>query len=323
MGDSARDRYFWSPGHDLTIQDFIKKTRPSIVTDDVAPWIWVQGSDAPKKDPELDGASAGVIHEARKIVDRLTKRMAGIEDDDDIPVRASKGKKSKKVVREEVRHIKSDQVEGRRTRMPKKSSSVADGPLKVAGVFLAKVAPTPAGQSEGEQRPHVICLYIPDVYDLKVVRRVLETLLSKHGLEPSAVKSDLYTLAGIDSNHPSKLRSTIWRPYEVILGGKEAVEKLKAQYKPQKGPDGKKQVGQDGFIDSDSEDEKISRMNKRKARVTAADSSAKSSSTLAKEEKPKSTTDEQAAPRMKKHKKASAAMRYEENDIFAAPSDSE
>jgi hypothetical protein len=56
------------------------------------------------------------------------------------------------------------------------------------------------------------------------VNQVLETLLSKHGLEPSAVKSDLYTLAGIDSNHPSKLRSTIWRPYEVILGGKEAVE---------------------------------------------------------------------------------------------------
>lgn len=86
----------------------------------------------------------------------------------------------------------------------------------------------------------MICLYIPDVYDLKVVRKVgvvscspphplnssqvLETLLGKHGLEPSAVKSDLYTLAGIDSNHPSKLRSTIWRPYEVITGGKDAVE---------------------------------------------------------------------------------------------------
>ncbi|RSH88768.1 hypothetical protein EHS25_002996 [Saitozyma podzolica] len=329
MGDSARDRYFWSPEHDLTIQDFIKKTRPSIVTDDVAPWIWVQGSDAPKKDPEVDGAKGGVIQEARKIVDRLTKRMAEIEDDDDIPVRASKGKKSKKVVREEAHENAKEELHelsvistwtvGKWLLFPQRISvdgmwsalaqSVADGPLRDAGVFLAKVAPTPAGQAEGEQRPHVICLYIPDVYDLKVVRKVLETLLGKHGLEPSAVKSDLYTLAGIDSNHPSKLRSTIWRPYEVITGGKDAVEKLKAQYKPQKGADGKKQVGQDGFIDSDSEDEKISRMNKRKARVTGADSSAKSSSTQTKEEKRSVTTDEQeqAAPRMKKHKAASAA----------------
>lgn len=53
---------------------------------------------------------------------------------------------------------------------------------------------------------------------------MLEVLLSEHGIEPSAVKSDLYTLAGIDSNHPSKLRSTIWRPSEVIEGGTEAVK---------------------------------------------------------------------------------------------------
>jgi hypothetical protein len=49
-------------------------------------------------------------------------------------------------------------------------------------------------------------------------------MLSEHGIEPSAAKSDLYTLAGIDSNHPTKLRSSIWRPTEVIEGGKEAIE---------------------------------------------------------------------------------------------------
>jgi hypothetical protein len=49
-------------------------------------------------------------------------------------------------------------------------------------------------------------------------------MLSEHGIEPSAAKSDLYTLAGIDSNHPTKLRSSIWRPMEVIEGGKEGIE---------------------------------------------------------------------------------------------------
>lgn len=83
-------------------------------------------------------------------------------------------------------------------------------------------------------------MYMHDVYDLKVVRKVslrlyslasrtdpcqvLVTLLSQHGIEPSAVKSDLYTLAGLDSSHPTKLRSSIWRPMEVIEGGKEAIE---------------------------------------------------------------------------------------------------
>jgi len=53
---------------------------------------------------------------------------------------------------------------------------------------------------------------------------VLEVLLIRHGIEPSAVKSDLYTLAGIDSNHPTKIRSSIWRPHEVIPGGNEAIK---------------------------------------------------------------------------------------------------
>jgi hypothetical protein len=65
---------------------------------------------------------------------------------------------------------------------------------------------------------------VQDIYDLEVVKKVCHTLLSEHGIEPSAAKSDLYTLAGIDSNHPTKLRSSIWRPMEVIEGGKEGIE---------------------------------------------------------------------------------------------------
>lgn len=73
-----------------------------------------------------------------------------------------------------------------------------------------------------------------NVYDVIAVRKVsrvttklmkvLVALLTSHGIEPSAVKSDLYTLVGIDSSHPSKLRSSLWRPDEVIEGGKEAVQ---------------------------------------------------------------------------------------------------
>lgn len=63
---------------------------------------------------------------------------------------------------------------------------------------------------------------------------MVTVLLTEHGIEPNSVKSDLYTLMGIDSNHPTKLRSTIWRVNEVIEGGGEAVKALKAGYKPSK-----------------------------------------------------------------------------------------
>lgn len=74
---------------------------------------------------------------------------------------------------------------------------------------------------------------------------MITVLLTEHGIEPTSVKSDLYTLLGIDSNHPSKLRSTIWRPAEVIQGGNDAIkvccknastnkQALKTQYKPAK-----------------------------------------------------------------------------------------
>jgi hypothetical protein len=119
--------------------------------------------------------------------------------------------------------------------------SIAHGPLRDAGVYTAKVAPTSTGGEE--QRSYLICIYFNDVYDEALVRKVsrvkkrlhltltgeiMTILLTEHGLESNSVKSNLYTLLGIDSNHPSKLRSTIWRPNEVIPV--DEIKSLKEQY---------------------------------------------------------------------------------------------
>lgn len=40
-------------------------------------------------------------------------------------------------------------------------------------------------------------------------------------LDPRAAKSNVYTMAGIDSQQHSKLRSTIWRPQELMLDGED------------------------------------------------------------------------------------------------------
>lgn len=99
--------------------------------------------------------------------------------------------------------------------------SVAYGPLRDAGVRCAKVAPCQPGA--GDEGVHALIVYVDNLYDKEETMRVLVSLLEDHGLEPGANKTDLYTLVGLDSNHPAKLRSTIWKPVDLIEGGKEGI----------------------------------------------------------------------------------------------------
>jgi hypothetical protein len=51
----------------------------------------------------------------------------------------------------------------------------------------------------------------------------MKVLLRNHGVNLSGVKSDLYTLIGIDSKHPSGIPSTVWKN-AAILSEKESKE---------------------------------------------------------------------------------------------------
>ncbi|KAK4688821.1 hypothetical protein P7C73_g1295, partial [Tremellales sp. Uapishka_1] len=279
--DTRHFAYYWTPESSVSIEEFIKKGRPSIVTNDMADWIWVRGTPGDKKDPEEDVNQGAVLEEAERSLIDLERRLDMIEKDGNIPIRAKKGVKGKKAMRDEAYDettkklkelsIRSKWTAGKWLLFPKHEDvdavfatigiSVAKGPLREAGVMLTKVAPSPLS-FDGQPGPHLICLYIENVYDLAVVKKVLEVLLTQHGLEPSAVKSDLYTVAGIDSNHPTKLRSSIWRPNEVITS-QDTIKELKAQFNQSKGKTSNK--ADNGIIESDSEDEKISRVNKRKS----------------------------------------------------------
>lgn len=96
----------------------------------------------------------------------------------------------------------------------KVARSVAYGPLHDAGVHTAKVSPS--DPDKGEHGTHVVIVYVDNIYDKDMATKVLVSLLEDHGLEPSASKSDLYTMLDIDSKHPSGLRSSIWRPSELV-----------------------------------------------------------------------------------------------------------
>ncbi|EIW68175.1 hypothetical protein TREMEDRAFT_63344 [Tremella mesenterica DSM 1558] len=235
-------------------------------------WIWVQGIDREAEDPDRTKQYGGALAEATSIMNSLMDNLMELE-------RGPKGKR--KAPRDQV-SLRSGWTVGKWLLFPKPheidkvwsvvASSVAHGPLRDAGVFLSKVAPKNTHNLESS---HLICLYIHDVYDLIAVRKVLETLIRHHGLEPTAVKSDLYTLAGIDSNHPTKLRSSIWRPYEVLPGGKTEVEALKEEFLSISSSGGShqgsggipKRARDQGLIDTDSEEERIVRRHKTNANV--------------------------------------------------------
>ncbi|BEI93822.1 uncharacterized protein CcaverHIS019_0602810 [Cutaneotrichosporon cavernicola] len=232
------NKYRWTPSGGMPIDDFLKKYKPSLLDKTDAPWIWVSTGGA-RDDPEAENnALVKAVGKGQVVLDEVTKRVAAIEKDDKIPVRGKKGVLSKKQARDEAQKKAADALREISLEMsfPRTESvdavwakiarSVAYGPLRDAGVMTAKVATL--DPMAGDMGTHVVIIYVDNIYDKDMVTKVLVSLLEDHGIDPSASKSDLYTLLGIDSKHASGMRSSIWRSSELV----KDVKALKAKYKP-------------------------------------------------------------------------------------------
>ncbi|KAI6125536.1 translation initiation factor eIF 4e-like domain-containing protein [Pisolithus croceorrhizus] len=222
--------YAWSPtGSSINIQEFVSKYKPSMVQNDgTRPWIWVRKELSPS---DRVAEEHGATKEASELLQRVTERVEEIKNDSSIPVRSSKktGAKSKKELREQeqanatvrLKEISqkhgyvcgkwlifapSDRVDAIWASVAR---SLSSGPLASTVASAAKVATSPEHETPGYQ--HVICIYVPDVYDRDNVVEVMKVLLRQHGVNLSGVKSDLYTSIGLDSKHPSGVPSTVWK----------------------------------------------------------------------------------------------------------------
>ncbi|KAI0317139.1 translation initiation factor eIF 4e-like domain-containing protein [Amylostereum chailletii] len=195
-------------------------------------WIWVRGPQKPKLTETGDEA----VSEAAEYLETVTENVEKIKNDPSIPVRSNKktGAKSKKELREveqtrateKLREIslRTGYVSGKWLIFapPEKvdaiwatvATSVASGPLASTSAYLAKVATFPRHETPNYQ--HVLCIYMPDVYDKAAVTEVLKVLLRDHGLTTLGVKSNLYTMIGLDSKHPSGIPSTVWKNTAVL-----------------------------------------------------------------------------------------------------------
>ncbi|KAJ3800097.1 translation initiation factor eIF 4e-like domain-containing protein [Lentinula aff. detonsa] len=228
-------KYFWTPTSDIPLDDFLSKYKPSMVENDgTKPWIWVKGGKTSSSVTAVDELAA--LEEGSQILKDITNQIENIKNDSSIPLRSNKktGAKSKKEVREELQR----DAQGKFREIAQKhnylcgkwlmfasgekvdliwsslATSLISGPLASTDAFCAKVATTPRDANPNHQ--HVLCLYLPDVYDKNAVLKVMKILLRNHGFSLSGVKSDLYTLLGIDSKHPSGIPSTIWKNKDLM-----------------------------------------------------------------------------------------------------------
>lgn len=121
--------------------------------------------------------------------------------------------------------------------------STVYGPLSKTAITRVQVECCALGDHGGPAatpHEHLIKLYMPNIFEEAPVRnvshfpysrqpqptgvKVLLVLLERHAIEPTGVKPDMYTSAGINSSHPSRIRTTIWRPSELLSGGHAAIK---------------------------------------------------------------------------------------------------
>ncbi|KAF9039426.1 hypothetical protein BDZ89DRAFT_1156892 [Hymenopellis radicata] len=231
-----KNPYSWfKPQDEATtpLDNYLAKCRPSMVQDDgTKPWIWATRESGPERRDDL----SETLVEATAVLDATTKKVEDIQNDASIPLRASKknGTKSKKEVREQVQTDAAEKLQEisiRRKYCNGKwltfaggdkvdiiwsslAKSLINGPLSSTAAYCAKVSTCPREETPHYQ--HVICIYMPNVYDKDSVKEVMKVLLRHHGMNLSGVKSDLYTAIGIKSKHPSGVPSTVFKATDFI-----------------------------------------------------------------------------------------------------------
>ncbi|CAE6388251.1 unnamed protein product [Rhizoctonia solani] len=238
-------KYSWKPSSDLSIDEFLQKYKPTLVFDDgTKPWIWVRrlehepldSGNPPDADSEDRHSDPTVMERAQKLLEDYAEKIASIQKDDSIPIRANKkkGLRSKKEVREEIAaeateklkqlsqentltcgkllfFLQAEHIDGAFSRMARE---LVAGALSNTPAFCLKIATTPIDVPPNHR--YLICLYMPDLYDKVTVTEILRTVCQSTGIRPNSAKTDLYTMIGLDSKHPSGIKSTIWNPTDLI-----------------------------------------------------------------------------------------------------------
>ncbi|KAK0226253.1 hypothetical protein IW262DRAFT_1541361 [Armillaria fumosa] len=229
---SSKNPYAWSKSSepDISLDHFLTKYRPSMVRDDgTKPWLWVRTRE-PFEESTVKGELAAIAQAAiwkklwKAFKASKTTRQYLFDPTRKQEQRARKKCESRRVQAEAAEKFREIAIRNGYTygkwlvfASPEKVDSIwsrvarslVDGPLSKTAADCTKVATCPADEKPNYQ--HLLCIYMPNVYDKDAVTEVMKVLLRHHGPNLSGVKTDLYTDLSIDSKHPSGIPSTIWK----------------------------------------------------------------------------------------------------------------
>ncbi|GJN90261.1 hypothetical protein Rhopal_003262-T1 [Rhodotorula paludigena] len=279
------------------VDDFLSKYPPSKENEMVSlgGWYWCHmkeegGTAKPAEDLDDDEPNRTKFEKAvAPLVDKLTADCAHIKET--APSRANKAKRirSQKDLREDayaefnngVKQLAQEHgiLSGKWLFYPtpeyvdmswsKIVHALAedDGALAKTGVVkTAKVSSKPGDGGKS----FVICVYCRDSWDKDGVGKAFKTLVKDLNLISTAYKCDANTIAGIDSKHPSGIKSSLYgrttfMTAEEISAAQEATSKAKAPKKDRTLEEETAAGGADGFDPvSDDEDEKPKRKKAKK-----------------------------------------------------------
>ncbi|CAD6906021.1 unnamed protein product [Tilletia controversa] len=233
-----------------SLDDFLSAHQPSKTKNSADGWIWVRSARNPhanlsREEKEFFGEAVG---QAMQVAEDVMKKAEEIKNDPNVPVRTSKKgpgrrdqlNKQGDILLAELKKIGTsspalatgkwmwfEPAEKVDTLFSVLARSLIDGPLARLGynepegpvVHTLKVATADSAKSDDRKdQQFLICLYFDSIWEKKHAKEVLHSLAAEHGVHhPSAAKADLYTYVNLTSNHPTKARSSNWRPTELIL----------------------------------------------------------------------------------------------------------
>ncbi|PWN35342.1 uncharacterized protein FA14DRAFT_40335 [Meira miltonrushii] len=235
----------WKEGQaDCSLAQFLEQNAPSKTRRRPGGdgWIWVRSVRADLGDPNKKPTNES-LHEAKKILDEVVRRLEDIDKNDSIPkIKSKTSGPSKKMLKdssvqrceEALREIGLKKwasgkwmffegAEYVNLVFGRLAQSIIDGPLsklKNARCHTIKVATADSLRVDksrpGKDSQQLICLYFDNIWSKEDATEVLKCIVKEHGQIPNSAKADLYTMINLDSNHPSKIRSTLYRPAELF-----------------------------------------------------------------------------------------------------------
>lgn len=203
------------------------------------PWIWVCRLEQGQTgfiDLESNYDDNPAVNRGKEILEEYTKKIVAVRRDKTIPAQGDteKGIRSKADLRNELESEATEKLHQLAQESGLKSGKwlfflplnyidtmfatlardLVTGDLSKTPAFLTKVSTSPV--IAGPKSPHLISLYLPDIYDRVVATEVLRAACKSTGFRPNSAKTDFYSLIGLYRNHPSGIKSTIWSPYDLV-----------------------------------------------------------------------------------------------------------